>query len=110
MTITASITTCDVWTSSADGPTVASAMELHITSLVAVAAAQEIAATTGDSLETVLEKALRERLRTVRGTPPTPELRWQAIKRIQREVAKLPVLDDRSPDEILGYGEDGLPS
>ncbi|HST43294.1 MAG TPA: type II toxin-antitoxin system VapB family antitoxin [Conexibacter sp.] len=110
MTITASITTCDVWTGSAAGPTVANAMELHITSLIAVGAAQEIAAATGDPIETVVEKALRERLRTVRGTPPTPELRGEAIKRIQREVAKLPVLDDRSPDEILGYGDDGLPS
>jgi hypothetical protein len=31
------------------------------------------------------------------------------IKEIQDEVAKLPVLDDRSPDEILGYDEWGLP-
>jgi antitoxin VapB len=32
------------------------------------------------------------------------------IRRIQREVQSLPVLDDRTPDEIIGYDEHGLPS
>jgi hypothetical protein len=32
-----------------------------------------------------------------------------AIREIQNRLAELPVLDSRSPDEILGYGEDGLP-
>jgi len=31
------------------------------------------------------------------------------IRKIQARVAALPVLDDRSPDEILGYDENGLP-
>jgi antitoxin VapB len=35
--------------------------------------------------------------------------RHKLIKEIQDEVAKLPVLDDRAPDEILGYDEWGLP-
>lgn len=38
------------------------------------------------------------------------EVRKQEILRIAKEVAALPVLDDRSPDEILGYDEDGLPT
>lgn len=109
MMTTAPITSCDVWTGALAAPSVAGAMDLHITSIVAIAVAQELAATTGDPIEVAVEKALRERLRIVRGTPPTPELRRQAIERIQREVARLPILDDRSPDEILGYGEDGLP-
>jgi hypothetical protein len=29
------------------------------------------------------------------------------VRAIQAEVAKLPILDDRSPDEILGYNEHG---
>ncbi len=32
------------------------------------------------------------------------------VKEIQDEVAKMPILDDRSPDEILGYDENGLPT
>ncbi len=29
------------------------------------------------------------------------------IRRIQEEIARLPVLDDRSPDEIIGYNKKG---
>ena len=29
------------------------------------------------------------------------------VRAIQEEMAKLPVLDDRSPDEIIGYNERG---
>lgn len=32
------------------------------------------------------------------------------VRRIQDEVAKLPILDNRTPDEILGYDENGLPT
>lgn len=32
------------------------------------------------------------------------------VARIQRFVASLPDLDTRSPDELLGYDENGLPS
>jgi antitoxin VapB len=85
-------------------------MELHITSLSTVATAQELAYASGEPIEAAVDAALREQLRRVRGTSPTPELRRKAIEQIQREIADLPVLDDRSPDEILGYGEDGLPS
>ena len=35
--------------------------------------------------------------------------RKAAIRRIQAELAALPVLDPRSPDEIIGYDEIGLP-
>lgn len=34
----------------------------------------------------------------------------EGIREVQREVARLPVLDDRTPDEIVGYDERGLPS
>jgi hypothetical protein len=29
------------------------------------------------------------------------------VRAIQQEVARLPVLDNRSPDEIIGYNEQG---
>jgi len=32
------------------------------------------------------------------------------VRKITEEFAALPVLDDRSPDEILGYDENGLPT
>jgi antitoxin (DNA-binding transcriptional repressor) of toxin-antitoxin stability system len=31
------------------------------------------------------------------------------LGKILRRVDRLPVLDDRSPDEIIGYDKDGLP-
>jgi antitoxin (DNA-binding transcriptional repressor) of toxin-antitoxin stability system len=31
------------------------------------------------------------------------------LEKILRRVDRLPVLDDRSPDEIIGYDKDGLP-
>lgn len=37
------------------------------------------------------------------------ERRMQAMATIQAEIAKLPILDHRTPDEILGYDEYGLP-
>jgi antitoxin (DNA-binding transcriptional repressor) of toxin-antitoxin stability system len=33
----------------------------------------------------------------------------RAIDKILRRVDRLPMLDDRSPDEIIGYDKDGLP-
>ena len=34
----------------------------------------------------------------------------EKIKEIQARIAAMPVLDPRTPDEILGYDEFGLPS
>lgn len=36
--------------------------------------------------------------------------RIEATRRIQADVATLPILDPRSADELLGYDEDGLPT
>jgi antitoxin VapB len=36
------------------------------------------------------------------------ERRHRAVDRIVRRVNALPVLDDRTADEILGYNKDGL--
>jgi hypothetical protein len=32
------------------------------------------------------------------------------LRRIQDAIAKLPVLDERSEDELIGYDESGLPA
>lgn len=32
----------------------------------------------------------------------------EAVRRLQEELSRLPVLDARSPDEIIGYDEHGL--
>jgi antitoxin VapB len=67
--------------------------------------AQELAAKTGESLEDAVIKALRQQTEREERRIKLHE----AIKEIQDRVAELPVLDDRSADEILGYDEWGLP-
>jgi hypothetical protein len=42
--------------------------------------------------------------------PPPPDAKalLARVRAIQAEVARLPVLDRRSPEEIIGYNERGL--
>ena len=67
--------------------------------------AQELAAKNGKSVDDVVTIALREQTEREKRRAHIHNV----IKEIQDEVAKLPVLDDRTPDEILGYDEWGLP-
>jgi antitoxin VapB len=69
---------------------------------------RELAEETGESVTTAVSVAARERLERLRGAVPR-ERRKQELLRIVNQTAKLPILDDRSPDEILGYGPGGLP-
>lgn len=87
--------------------------------------ARELAAKTGESVEQIVLNALRRRAldemresieRDAKREPtkfPTDEEAARrtdaAIKEIQQHLAKLPVVDNRSPDELLGYDEWGLP-
>ena len=71
--------------------------------------ARELAESTGEGITEAVINALRERLarqkkRRPRGRPLSEELRA-----IGERVAAMPVLDSRSPDEILDYDERGLP-
>jgi antitoxin VapB len=55
--------------------------------------------------------ALEERLvRERRRRETDVERRRKAIDAIVEHCAALPILDDRSEDEILGYDEHGLPT
>ncbi len=72
--------------------------------------AREVARLTGETLTEAIRTSLRERLRheqLKRGEGP--EL-VKALQEIAKRCAALPVLDHRGEDEILGYGENGLPS
>ena len=78
--------------------------------------AQHIAATlaniTGHAIEDEILTALRERAERLAVTVPKPAIdkaaMMRAIHEIQERVAKLPILDPRTPEEIL-YDEYGLP-
>lgn len=70
--------------------------------------ARELADRTGETLTEAVLNALRERLRREKGRFHRPSLRSE-LEAIRKRCASLPVLDDRTPDEILGYDSDGLP-
>ena len=72
--------------------------------------ARQVASLTGESFTEAVRGALRLRLRDEqlkRGKRPWDDA---AIDAIIARFKALPVLDDRTDDEILGYDEDGLPS
>ena len=72
--------------------------------------ARQVARLTGESLTEAVRGALRLRLRDEqlkRGERPWDEAKIDAL--IERYNA-LPVFDNRTDDEILGYDENGLPS
>jgi antitoxin VapB len=80
-------------------------MALKIESPEADRLAHELAARTGETVDEAVIAALRERL----AQKDRDDHVDRVIKNAQDAIAKLPVLDDRSADEILGYDEWGLP-
>jgi len=83
-------------------------MALSIKSPEADRLARELAATTGESLTDAVTEALRERLAREHDRRAV-DMRRQ-LHRLVDEVRRMPVLDDRPADEILGYDERGLPT
>lgn len=63
------------------------------------------AALTGESITDAVIAAIEGRLELERR-----QRRTQSFDDIVERFARLPVLDDRSPDEILGYDTSGVPA
>jgi len=70
--------------------------------------ARELAAATGESLTDAIVKALRERLEKEQRRAPVLRLSDE-LRAIRERCSRLPVLDARRAEEILGYDESGLP-
>lgn len=83
-------------------------MALSIKSDEADRLARELAAATGESLTDAVVMALRQRLAREhdRRGPGV----FERLSRLRSEVAALPIDDRRSPEEILGYDANGLPT
>jgi len=80
-------------------------VELHSPKTGALA--RELANATGEDIETAVERALEERLArlaTPHGSPKSDE-----IDVLFDRLARMPVLDQRSAEEIIGYGPNGVP-
>jgi antitoxin VapB len=72
--------------------------------------ARELARRRGQGITEAVTEALRREIERERKRrrPEDKEKFHRDIDAIVQEVKKLPVLDDRTPDEIIGYNEQGL--
>lgn len=70
--------------------------------------ARALARATGESLTDAIRHALRERLE--RQQHRGGDRLTARVRRIQERVARLPVVDPRPSEEILGYDDHGVAS
>lgn len=71
--------------------------------------ARELARATGESITVAVRIAMEERLRRVRASGAENSVR-DRINEIIEQARSLPILDARTPDELIGYDEHGLPT
>jgi antitoxin VapB len=90
--------------------------QLNIKSERAYKAALELSRLTGESLTSTVISALEEKLdRRHQAKIPDPETRTReeriaALLDLGRRFSELAPGDTRTPDEIIGYDENGLPT
>jgi len=72
--------------------------------------ARELANATGESLTEAVTKAIRERLRVIRGDNRSEEEFLADIRKIVDDYQRHGIVDHRTEDDILGYDEFGLPT
>lgn len=84
-------------------------MPLNIKNETTHELARKLAAKTGQSMAKAVQQALAEKLAKVENEAAKEAL-IADLNRIARKSASLPVLDPRTPEEILGYDEFGLPT
>jgi antitoxin VapB len=72
--------------------------------------ARELTSYTGETLTQAVLNALRERLEREKGKQSQPTSLKEELLRIGQECAALPVLDNRLPEDIVGYNEYGVPA
>ena len=72
--------------------------------------AHKLAAVTGESMTVAIITSMRERLVREERKRESQRQLIADIMAISDHCASLPVLDNRSDDEIMGWDENGLPS
>jgi antitoxin VapB len=85
-------------------------MALNIKNAETEKLVRELARRRGQGITEALTDVVRREVERERRKPPRRQSSQEFHRKIQEivdEVKKLPVLDDRSPDEILGYNEHG---
>jgi antitoxin VapB len=85
-------------------------VSLNIKNPATVALANELARRQGISKTAAIHQALSERLHRL-GVGDTAKERLRGeLRAIRERVARLPELDHRSDEEIIGYDEHGIPN
>lgn len=83
-------------------------MPINIKDIETDQLAREIAKQTGETITKAIHTALLERLQRLTGRSKAKTTQEKLLEILDR-VDKLPTLDRRSEDEILGYDETGIP-
>lgn len=84
-------------------------MALSIKNQEADSLARQLTRITGETLTDAIVISLRERLERKRLQVDARPLA-ERIMEVGRDCARLPLLDSRPPEAILGYDQDGLPT
>ncbi len=84
-------------------------MALNLKNPETVALANELARRQGLSKTAAIHQALSERLQRMGYGDPEPRRVLDELRAIRERVAKLPELDKRSDEEIIGYDAHGIP-
>lgn len=70
--------------------------------------ARQVAQATGETITEAIQKSLEERMERLHREKERHFVR-EEIDEMLKHVHALPVLDPRSPEEIIGYDEHGAP-
>lgn len=85
-------------------------MSLNIKNPATVALAGELARREGISKTAAIHRALSEYLHRLGYGDVGQERLLGELRAIRERVGRLPELDNRSDEEIIGYDEDGIPN
>ncbi|PRD44655.1 PSK operon transcription factor [Phyllobacterium phragmitis] len=83
-------------------------MALSIKDPVTEQLARDLAQQTGENITTATRRALEERLHRVASRSRKPAL-LEELAAIRYRWSTMPVIDERSADEIMEYDQNGLP-
>ena len=83
-------------------------MPLSINDPQAEALVRELTVKTGETVEQAVMRSVKERLQRL-AAHEDQVLLADELNKLALSYASQPVADPRNPDEILEYGEDGLP-
>lgn len=71
--------------------------------------ARALATRTGETITVATRRAIEERLKRT-GVQARKAALIEDMEAMQRRLSALPIVDDRRPDEIISYDENGVPN